>query len=1287
MELYITEGTNVYTYVLTKDMHKVHILHREVYFIRRGEGYVFRISFPLACAYHGILQGTEEISVENSRTGEKALIRTVKKDADDIFSHYAVKKEVITIGSDENDDIVMLDQRVMPSQFILDIGNAELRDTCAGGLLSMHGQTADRIILTDSIRISLLALVFTVSKGIITIRNDHSVRVTLPSYRKRRTAAVRSTGEKKQIDHAFRLINMPESVVIELEEPLPFVQRERNPLIFMMGPALTMSMAAFSVGLLSIYNGWLNGRRITELMPMAVLPLTMVISALIWNPLQRLYDRRKEKKLINERQFRYEAYLDHLRQHREKYLRETEQRLEELLPAPSAVCALPEQYVYSKHIDDEDFLWIRLGTGEKTYDLSYTCGFHPAYNDPLQPMIKELTESEVTGYGMISVCLAGKTVSLCGSEALLYRILCQLTCFWSPAEIRIIFAGSPQTMDEMLWNRSIPHCLSAGIRCLVTDTVSAAEVSTVVRNDQAYPVFVVTGREYHDLIRCEKPHTELVFHHGAHIQKADILISEGQSGIVYESGKQRVYVPDTIMDHDPLSYYYALSEYILPEENVNQVSHTFFGMYGAAGAEDLDIRGRWQNSPQATDLTALLGHDRNGQLITLDLHESGQGPHGLIAGTTGSGKSMLLMTLILSLAVNYRPRDLQFVLIDFKGGGSVAAFDNASWHLPHLAGVLSNLDEYELERSRYSFHLEAERRERLFRELGDICGQPILDLQMYRENLKDSGLPDLCELVIIIDEFAELKKEYPEYLKDLVSMARVGRSLGIHLILSTQKPGGIVDEQIWANSRFKIALRVQDKADSKEILHTDEAVYLREPGSFILLCDDLSVQGQCGYVNALTGDDMSEVILTDRMLHSLRSKHLTEQTDVTQLREVMNEIVSVYTEINDQVFPLWLPPIHSIDKAEVTAHDRMIFGIADAFQRRQRKLLSYSLDDDISVIVFSPDRTVTELYMRYFLFQFLSSTSEKDEIYLFDDDHGHDFLRDAPQITDIIAGDQTEKTLNLFKHLEARRGRQNNRCILLITDLYRFLQIHEECLQDLIRICEGRRDKHIHICLFAADHLAVPYRLLVHFRFRTALYNDDLQMLSAIFETRVHFPVTHKFHGLIRSGELLEFCFPQINTDELETLVISCQKQYGNKKAYTIPVMPEILRCDMYTEEGIPLGMDIQTYSWITLSSDGLFVISVYEEETDRFYGVMQRYGAEKYTEETEIQGKIVFMTLDQYVQEDMKNRYRSMDVLFIGEGFHDQYIFRLRSGMTLAEDCGVLYRRSECRVIRYVRG
>ena len=94
----------------------------------------------------------------------------------------------------------------------------------------------------------------------------------------------------------------------------------------------------------------------------------------------------------------------------------------------------------------------------------------------------------------------------------------------------------------------------------------------------------------------------------------------------------------------------------------------------------------------------------------------------------------------------------------------------------------------------------------------------------------------------------------------------------------------------------------------------------------------------------------------------------------------------------------------------------MIFGIADAFQRRQRKLLSYSLDDDISVIVFSPDRTVTELYLRYFLFQFLSSTSEKDEIYLFDDDHGHDFFRDAPQITDIIAGDQTEKTLNLFVH-------------------------------------------------------------------------------------------------------------------------------------------------------------------------------------------------------------------------------------------------------------------------------
>ncbi len=1287
MELYITEGTNVYTYTLTKDMHKVHILHREVYFIRRGEGYVFRISFPLTCAYHGILQGTEEITAENSRTGETAVIRTVRKDPEDIFSHYAVKKPVITIGSDENDDIVLQDQRILPSQFILDIGKAELRDTCTSGLLSRQGEITEMIILTDSIRISILALVFTVSKGIITIRNDHSVRVSLPPYRKRRPVSVCRTAERKTVGHVFRRADLPAGMVIELEEPLPFVQRERNPLIFMMGPALTMSMAAFSVGLLSIYNGWLNGRRITELLPMAVLPLTMVISALIWNPMQRLYDRRKEKKLLNERQFRYEEYLDHLREGRERYLQETEQHLEELLPGMAAVCGLRERYVYSKHSGDEDFLWIRLGTGEKIYDLSYTCSFHPAYNDPLQPVIRELTDGEVHGYGIISKCIRGKTVSLCGSDSLLYRILSQLSCFWSPAEIRIIFVSTPQTMDEMLWNRSIPHCLCAGIRCLVTDTVSASEVSTVLRSDQAYPVFVVIGREYREMISCEKPHTELIFHHGAHIQKADILISEDHSGIVYEAGRQQTYVPDVISDHDPLSFYYALSAYRLPEDNTDTVSHTFFGMYGVSGAEDLDIRGRWQNPPQSRGLTAYLGHDRNGQLITLDLHESGQGPHGLIAGTTGSGKSMLLMTLILSLAVNYRPRDLQFVLIDFKGGGSVAAFDNASWHLPHLAGVLSNLDEYELERSRYSFHLEAQRRERLFRELGDISKQPVLDLQMYRENLKDSGLPDLCELVIIIDEFAELKKEYPEYLKDLVSMARVGRSLGIHLILSTQKPGGIVDEQIWANSRFKIALRVQDKADSKEILHAEDAVYLREPGSFILLCDDLSVQGQCGYVNALTGDDMSEVVLTDRMLHSLRSRRLSEQTEVTQLREVMAEIISVHTEISDEVFPLWLPPIRRIEKAEVTAGNRMIFGIADDFKRRQRKLLSYALEEDVSVIIFSPDRSVSELYLRYLLYQFLENTTGKDEIYLFNDDHEHDFLRKAPQITDIIGSDDTEKTVNLFKHLEARKGRQKNTCILLITDLYRFLQIHEQCLQELIRICEGRRDKHIQLCLFAADQLAVPYRLLVHFRFRTAMYNDDLQMLSAIFETRVHFPVTHKLHGLIRTNELLEFCFPEIGTEELETLVISCHEQYGNKKAYTIPVMPEILRCDMYTEEGIPLGMDIQTYTWITLSAGGLIVLSLYEEETDLYYDVLQRYGAEKYQKETEIRGKIVFMTLDQYVQEDMKNRYRSVDVLFIGEGFHDQYIFRLRTGQTLGAGCGVLYRRSECRVIRYVRG
>ena len=248
---------------------------------------------------------------------------------------------------------------------------------------------------------------------------------------------------------------------------------------------------------------------------------------------------------------------------------------------------------------------------------------------------------------------------------------------------------------------------------------------------------------------------------------------------------------------------------------------SFFEMYHVSHPEELEIGERWRKHHVHKSLAVPLGLRGTEDIVELNLHEKAHGPHGLVAGTTGSGKSEIVQSYILSLAINFHPYEVGFLLIDYKGGGMANLFTN----LPHLLGTITNLDKAESMRAMESIKSELHRRERIFGEAGvnHINGYH----QLFEHGKVTEPLP---HLFIISDEFAELKKEQPEFMSELVSTARVGRSLGIHLILATQKPSGVVDDQIWTNSRFKLCLKVQNAADSKEMLHTPDAANITQTG-------------------------------------------------------------------------------------------------------------------------------------------------------------------------------------------------------------------------------------------------------------------------------------------------------------------------------------------------------------------------------------------------------------------------------------------------------------------------
>ena len=193
-------------------------------------------------------------------------------------------------------------------------------------------------------------------------------------------------------------------------------------------------------------------------------------------------------------------------------------------------------------------------------------------------------------------------------------------------------------------------------------------------------------------------------------------------------------------------------------------------MLGISKVEQLNVSTNWETNDPVLSLAAPIGVHESGELFKLNLHEKSHGPHGLVAGSTGSGKSEFIITYILSMAINYHPYEVQFVLIDYKGGGLTGAFENKETGLvlPHLAGTITNLDISEMNRTLVSIQSELKRRQRIFNEVRDNLGESTIDIYKYQRLYREGVVKvPMAHLFIISDEFAELKSQQPEFMKEL----------------------------------------------------------------------------------------------------------------------------------------------------------------------------------------------------------------------------------------------------------------------------------------------------------------------------------------------------------------------------------------------------------------------------------------------------------------------------------------------------------------------------------------
>ncbi|WP_255371605.1 FtsK/SpoIIIE domain-containing protein, partial [Cellulosimicrobium sp. CUA-896] len=242
-----------------------------------------------------------------------------------------------------------------------------------------------------------------------------------------------------------------------------------------------------------------------------------------------------------------------------------------------------------------------------------------------------------------------------------------------------------------------------------------------------------------------------------------------------------------------------------------------------AAPTDLEtwVARRWKDAA-GRDHRALrtpLGVGADGAVVSVDL--VADGPHVLVAGTTGSGKSELLQTLVAGLALGRSPAELTFALVDFKGGASFGACGR----LPHVVGQVTDLDAGLAGRALAGLRAELHRRERVLADAGAASV----------DELPAGTLP---RLVVVMDEFRALADDLPDFLPGLLRVAAQGRSLGVHLVLATQRPAGAVSADVRANITLRLALRVVDAADSRDVVDTPHAALVpaRTPGRLVLRC-------------------------------------------------------------------------------------------------------------------------------------------------------------------------------------------------------------------------------------------------------------------------------------------------------------------------------------------------------------------------------------------------------------------------------------------------------------------
>ena len=1010
--------------------------------------------------------------------------------------------------------------------------------------------------------------------------------------------------------------------------------------------------------------------------------VSMSVVSVIFSVQGFFKNRKKYKEDKKERVELYHLYLKDKAKDLEQLSRKQREGMFYHFPAIEDLTKMVKRYdsrIYEKTPLHFDFLAYRLGLGKvpTSYELKYGQEERSGKKDALEeegyalfqahqkidnlPIVASLNRGPVGYVGPRPIVLEQ-----------LQLLVAQLAVFHSYHDLTIIPIIPEEEKESWDWMRWLPHATlqDMNVRSFVYNQRTRDQVLNSLNqilklrkaqkeeekaNDTKifHPHYVVLitdetlildhvimefFREDPTELGCSIIYVaDVLSSLSENIQTVISIKDRNQGQLLLQEGVLREL--DFQLDHFPEGYdKEAISRGLAPLKHIQQLkssipdSVTFLEMYQAETFSDLKVLSRWESHAPYQSLAVPIGLRGKDDLVYLNLHEKAHGPHGLIAGTTGSGKSETIQSYILSLAVNFHPHDVAFLLIDYKGGGMANLFKD----LPHLLGTITNLDGAQSMRALASINAEIHRRERLFGQYG------VNHINQYQKKFKlGEATEPLPHLFLISDEFAELKVNQPDFIKELVSIARVGRSLGVHLILATQKPSGVVDDQIWSNSRFKLALKVADRGDSMEMLRTADAAQITQTGRAYLQVGNNEVYElfQTAWSGADYQPEKDQLGIEDHTIYLINelgqyevlNQDLSGLDMAEEIKEVPTELDVIVQEINHlhqqegiaAVAQPWLPPLKEritldeLDKVvpikawQKRTAPSVLIGVADIPQAQKQEAVAIDLSKDGNILLYGSPGTGKTTFLQTVAMDLARKQSPENlTMYLLDfGTNGLAPLSQLPHVADSLLLDQTEKIQKFIRiinrELDRRKkllsehgvgtialyrevtGKQEPTMVILM-DSYESMKdepYETDLFKLFMRISREGLSIGVHLIITASRQNNLRAQLYSNFKHQLTLPQNDISEVRGIVGATPLAATMEDIKGraLMKRDEVdvVQFALPVAGDNDIQIInnlrdqVQSLKEMWTGHTPAGIPMVPdELTEAAFYGREDVAALLD-----------------------------------------------------------------------------------------------------------------